>query len=253
LRQAVVQQKKDQQEKSKPKAPPKPTDNKKAQKDYTAAAQAYHDAVAAGQGKKQQFENFLSTDSTYVGQEAALNKELQDYITSNEDQRRRATEDYNTATSRMGQERTSALERMKNDYAARGLLNSSEFTGAQGEYDRTYNQQLGDLTNSNNRTISDILESLGLFKSSNANTLAEAKAEAIRRRTEQFGDYTPDSAVAPTAPKAPKGTKASMEIKPRGEEGGRRPHSSYDKKKDTLNNGFNNQGRQPVKPKPKKK
>lgn len=221
-------------------------------KSYNTAQQAYLEAQKANAGKANQFNNYVNSDSTYQEQTGMLDKELQDYMVSHEDQKRRVTEDYGKAQERMGQERTTAIERMKNDFAARGLLNSSEFSGALGEYDKSYNQQIGDLGSSNSRSLSDLLEQLGIYQTSNQNAKQAAMQDAIRRRTETFGDYTPDSAVAPKAPTAPKGTKANNPNNGRttkgNPHGGRtpadmRPHRG----------GPQLEGRQPAKPSKKKK
>lgn len=130
---------------------------------------------------------YLAGDETYQSQLSSLQKELEDYILANEDQRGDLTEDFGLSQERMAEERTKALDSMKNDFAARGLLESSEFMDAIGDYDTSYQTKLGDLSRDRDRGLEDLLESLGMYRRTNKNELQNARAEAIRRRAEQFG------------------------------------------------------------------
>lgn len=134
-----------------------------------------------------ELQQYLAGDSVYQDQISSLMKELQDYKLSNQDQRHRLGEDFGLATSRMGDERTHAIDQMKNDYAARGLLNSSDFLDALGQYNTQYDQRLGDLSTDRQRNLHDLFESLGMYKTQNQNERQSARQEAIRRRTQALG------------------------------------------------------------------
>lgn len=162
-----------------------------------ARRQAIQERRAAQKEKKaertkaKEYRNYLAGDETYQGQLSTLQKELEDFILSNKSQRGDVREDFTLTSSRIGDERTRALEQMKEDFAARGMLQSSEFADSMGEYDKQYQQRTGDLTRDRDRQLEALLESLGMYRTSNRNERANARAEAIRRRTEAFGTYTP--------------------------------------------------------------
>lgn len=130
---------------------------------------------------------FLAGDETYQSAIDSLLTDWQNYKVSNKGERRQLREDFGLSQERMGQERLDALEQMKNDFAARGLLNSSEYMDAIGKYDTEYTQKLGDLTRDRDRNLADLLESLGLYKQNNKEERANARAEAVRRRAQQMG------------------------------------------------------------------
>lgn len=132
-------------------------------------------------------DEFLMGDETYQSQLSALQKELEDYILANKNQQGDLAENFSLAQSRMGDERLKALESMGNDFAARGLLNSSEFMNAIGDYNTSYQTKLGDLTRDRDSSLEDLLESLGLYRRTNESEIQNARAEAIRRRAEQYG------------------------------------------------------------------
>lgn len=141
--------------------------------------------------KKQKYQNFLAGDNVYQDQLSSLQKELQDYIVGNKGSRQRVQQDFATAQDRLGTEKTRALEQMQNDFASRGLLNSSEYLDSVGKYNTDFTQRLGDLSTDEQRNIQDLLDSLGAYKRSNTNERQNARAEAIRRRAEAFNGWDP--------------------------------------------------------------
>ena len=137
--------------------------------------------------KPPSLKKYLGGDSTFQDQVSLLQKELEDYVLSNQGQRRDLREDFGTATSRMGDERTRALEEMEADFASRGLLNSGLYDESISEYDQQYQQRLGDLSSDRDRGLEDLLESMGMYRRQNRGQRQSARQEAIRRRAEQYG------------------------------------------------------------------
>lgn len=141
--------------------------------------------------KKQDYRSFIPKDETFQSQVSALRKQLEDTVLSNRDQRKNLREDFRLSKERMGDERTRSLDQMMQDYASRNMLNSTEYMDAVGKYDTDYQQKMGDLTRDRDRNIKDLLESLGMYRQSNQNERQNARAEAVRRRAEQFNGWDP--------------------------------------------------------------
>lgn len=141
--------------------------------------------------KKRDYRSFIPNDETYQGQVSSLQKQLEQFILSNKDQRGDVRQDFRLSRERMGKERTNALDQMEEDFAARGMLNSSEYLDSIGKYNEDYQTKMGDLQRDKNRNIEDLLESLGMYRSSNRESRQNARAEAVRRRAAEFGGWNP--------------------------------------------------------------
>ena len=137
--------------------------------------------------QKQERKQFIPNDETYQSSISSLQQQLEDFILSNKDQRGDVRENFRVTEQRMGDERTRALEGMESDFGARGLLNSSEYMDSVGKYDKDYQTKFGDLTRDRDRNIEDLLESLGMYRRANKGERQNARSEAVRRRTQQFG------------------------------------------------------------------
>lgn len=130
---------------------------------------------------------YLGGDSAYQSQLAQLTKQLEQFKAGNLEQRDYVKQDFNKAKNRMGMQRTEDQGRLQSDYASRGLVNSGLYTGAVGDYDTKYQQQLGDLSTDKQRSLADLIGSLQQYVTSNQSAEQNAKQEAIRRRAAQYG------------------------------------------------------------------
>lgn len=130
---------------------------------------------------------WLGMDDTYQGSISSLQKQLEDFILSNEDQRGDVRENFDLTQQRMGTERERALKNMEEDFGSRNMLTSSEYLDSVGKYDTDFQTKIGDLTRDRDKNIEDLLESLGMYRTSNQGERQNARAEAIRRRASKFG------------------------------------------------------------------
>lgn len=137
--------------------------------------------------ERKEFRQFIPNDETYQSSISSLRQQLEDFILSNKDQRGDVRENFRLTNQRMGEERTRALEDMESDFGARGMLNSSEYLDSVGKYNNEFQTKFGDLTRDRDSNIEDLLESLGMYRRANQGERQNARAEAIRRRTQQFG------------------------------------------------------------------
>lgn len=147
-------------------------------------------AVARRQEARQErkdYKQFIPEDETYQSSISSLRQQLEDFILSNKDQRGDVRENFQLTRDRMGKERERALGDMESDFGSRGMLNSSEYMDSIGKYNTDYQTKFGDLTRDRDSNIEDLLESLGMYKRANQGERQNARAEAIRRRAEKFG------------------------------------------------------------------
>lgn len=137
--------------------------------------------------QRREFKQFIPNDETYQSSISSLRQQLEDFILSNKDQRGDVRENFRLTQDRMGSERERALKDMESDFGARGMLNSSEYLDSLGKYNTDYQTKFGDLIRDRDSNIEDLLESLGMYRRANQGERQNARAEAIRRRTQQFG------------------------------------------------------------------
>lgn len=144
--------------------------------------------------KKERIENrpprlqeFLAGDDVFQSQISQLQKELENFMTSNRDQRGDVNESFQEALQRMGSERSRALEEMEADFASRGLLNSGLYTDAVGDYNKEYGTRRGDLQTDKSNSLEELIQSAGNFQTDTRGQREAARQEAIRRRAQQFG------------------------------------------------------------------
>lgn len=130
---------------------------------------------------------FLAGDTTFNQQKSDLMKQMEQFRTSNRSQQSMTKQDFDTALKKMLDQKNTDLSSIQNDFAARGLLNSGLYTDAVGKYDTGYQSQLNDLQTGQQRSLSDLLESLSNYQTENNSTLAAAQQDAIRRRAQKYG------------------------------------------------------------------
>lgn len=130
--------------------------------------------------------SFLKGDSTYQRQLAAFGKALSDFRAD----QGLATTDYNTnyANTRrdIGVARDEALKNLENDYASRGLLQSSLYNTAEGEARQQYLNQFADLDKQRTSFLDQLAQELGKFQNEQSVQSQNARAEALRRRSEKY-------------------------------------------------------------------
>ncbi len=143
--------------------------------------------VAPGPIQPPGLDEFLAGDVDYQSGMSGLQRALQQYRLQNESAQGNVKSTYQTAINRMGEERTKALQSMKDDFASRGLLDSGMYAQANSDYDTSYNQQLADLGTDQQSSLQALLDELSGEESNNTSALEALRLEAIRRRAEQYG------------------------------------------------------------------
>lgn len=154
-------------------------------------------------------EDYLGGDAGYQAQIAALMKALEMYSADDTAQRTRYETDYGDAIKQLGwtpddpktadinesawnwDDQNTASGRANqsqlNDFASRGMLQSSGYARSKNDLQRSFNDQLG----STNRARTDFLgqrdRDLAAYKNENTSSSQQARAEALARRAAQYG------------------------------------------------------------------
>lgn len=147
-------------------------------------------------------------DSAYTAQLAALMKAMQDYEADVTAQRGKYETDYGTTLKELGYRRddpstpedesrwmfddiNTAAGRshtsQKNDFASRGLLQSSLYGKANDSLTRSLTDQLAGIDTSKQNFMGDLNRQLGAYKNENTLAQQQARAEAIARRAGGIG------------------------------------------------------------------
>lgn len=144
-------------------------------------------------------EDYLAGDATYQATLSALLKQLQRFETDTEEQRQNRQLDYNNALSDLGwsdgnwdfQDTLTASGRayqnLLNDFAARGMLQSTGYADAQSDLTRSLNDQRTGIDTSNTRFNNDLDRQLANTREENTAAQQAARAEAIARRAASMG------------------------------------------------------------------
>lgn len=160
-------------------------------------------------------ENFLAGDESLKIQQAALMKALQDYTTSNTSDVSKYNLDYGKAVDNIGWRRPvaddpatpqneamagawnfqdenkasgRAFQNQQNDFAGRGMLQSSLYAEALDGLMRSLNDQLGGIDTAKTNFESDKARELSTYTNENTNAKNLARNDAISRYAALYGN-----------------------------------------------------------------
>lgn len=130
--------------------------------------------------------SYLKSDSTYQKQMAAYAKSLSDFQAD----QGLAKTDYETGyqgTYRdIGLAKKDATQNLQNDYASRGMLQSSLYNQGLGELNNQYQNQYNDLGKQHTSYLDQLAQELIKYKNEQGTQSQNAQAEALRRRQEKY-------------------------------------------------------------------
>ena len=135
-------------------------------------------------------------DSTYQTTASQLTRALAQYQNNILKQRTDYTTAYGTDLKRLGYNQATntwnrtdpltssgkAYTAQNNDFAARGMLQSTGYADADSTLGRAYSQQLADASTAKQKYFSDLDAQSAAYKQQTTDTLANAKLEAIARK-----------------------------------------------------------------------
>lgn len=129
---------------------------------------------------------FLKGDSTYQRQLAAYAKSLADFQADQGLATTDYTTGYNSTRRDIGLAKDQAAGDLKNDYASRGLLQSSLYNTDLGELNQQYQNQYTDLDKQKTSFMSQLAQELQKYNSEQGTQKQNAQQEALRRRAEKY-------------------------------------------------------------------
>ena len=150
-------------------------------------------------------EDYLSGDSAYQTQLAALKGALERYVSDSTLQRTNYQTDYGKSLRDLGytegqaggkgqwnwEDKTTAsgkaYQNQLNDFAARGMLQSQGYADSYNDLQRMLDQQYGQMNTNKNNFNTDLDRQLANYKAENTSNSQAARAEAIARRAAQYG------------------------------------------------------------------
>lgn len=159
--------------------------------------------ASAAAAPAQSDEDYLGGDSQYQLQLAALMKALSDEQADTGAQQTKYNTDYSDSVKNLGwmqddpttqqdegawnfQDANTAAGRafgnQQNDYAGRGLLQSSAYATANDNLTRSLNDQLSSTNKAKQSFLDDLARQQGTFASDNQNQVQQAKIDALARR-----------------------------------------------------------------------
>lgn len=146
-------------------------------------------------------EDWVSGDATYTAQKSALQQELENLLAEIALQRTNYTTDYTNALSNLGwNDETDSWDpnnelggygqsynNQQNDFANRGMLDSSAYARALENLTTSFNKQKGDLGQARSNFFNELDLNKTNAQKSNTQDLQRARADAIARRAAREG------------------------------------------------------------------
>lgn len=130
---------------------------------------------------------YLRRDSEYQSVLRDLARSLGDYRARQTIEKNRSGTEYGFAKRLMGQQQTNDLGDMKDDFAARGIVNSGVYAGRVGEYNTQYGQKVAELTRNYGYQKQDYASSYRDYLRQQSFQKEAARQAAIRRRAAKLG------------------------------------------------------------------
>lgn len=130
--------------------------------------------------------SYLKSDSTYQKQLAAYAKSLADFQADQGLARTDYDTGYQGTYRDIGLAKGDAQENLKNDFASRGMLQSSLYNEGLGELNTQYQNQYNDLGKQRTSFLDQLGQELVKYKNEQGTQTQNAQAEALRRRQEKY-------------------------------------------------------------------
>lgn len=134
---------------------------------------------------------YLTNDTTYQSQLAAINKALGDYQANEQSAEGNYNASYAQNQYDLGRGNTQDTENQTNDYASRGLLRSGLFGKAYGNTQEDYASKQSALDQGRQSYIGGLQRDMSNYISSQTLAQQQARQDAINRRTLSLLTPTP--------------------------------------------------------------
>ena len=132
-------------------------------------------------------DDFVSQDTAYQSQLAALSKAFTDYQSQQEQAKTNYLTNYGTDRDALERNRVNAMSELENDFASRGLLQSGLYADSRADLTNDYDRRNAALEQAKAQYIAGLTNDLSNFQSEQDLTKQRALQEAAARRAAQYG------------------------------------------------------------------
>lgn len=129
---------------------------------------------------------YLGTDSVYQDYLRGSKRTLADYLSEITRRRNEAGTQFNDTKASMERDRVQQLDDLKNEYASRGLINSSLYGEEQGKFQQNYMTQLDALQKQQTGLLADLIAQQTNFTREQELSNERARQEALARRVAKY-------------------------------------------------------------------
>ena len=129
---------------------------------------------------------YLGSDSVYQDYLRGSKRTLADYLSELGRRRGEAGTQFNDTKASMERDRLQQLDDLKNEYASRGLINSSLYGEEQGKFQQQYMSQLEALQKQQTGLLADLLSQQTNFTREQELSNERARQEALARRVAKY-------------------------------------------------------------------
>lgn len=146
--------------------------------------------------------DWLKDDASYQAQLASLKKAVENYLSDTKAQRSKYNTKYDTSVTDLGwmgkedgwnreDQNTSsgrAYQNLNNDFAGRGMLQSSAYGDAVDDLFRSLDDQYSAMNTAKDDFMSDLDRQVSQYKDKNTSSRQQARAESLARRAAKYTD-----------------------------------------------------------------
>jgi hypothetical protein len=131
--------------------------------------------------------DFLSSDSTYSAQLAALNKAIADYTAQQDRAKGRYDVDYGSRKRDLGTARERSLDEQENDFASRGILFSGVYGQDVNKLVTDFARRQSDMDIARANYAAGLADDLSNFRDERQLSMTKAKQDAVNRYNLRYG------------------------------------------------------------------
>lgn len=130
--------------------------------------------------------SYLGADDIYQQALRGSRRGLADFLSQLERSRGEAGVSFEQTSEQLEEDRVRQLERMRDEFAARGLIHSGLFAEEQGNFQEAFQQQMQQLEQQQASLMADFLSQETNFRRESGQAKEVAKQEALARRANRF-------------------------------------------------------------------
>lgn len=132
--------------------------------------------------KPPSIKEYLAGDEAFQQARRGSKRSLNDFLSDLQRRRGEAKTSFKQTTQSMERDRERQLERMKDEFASRGLIHSGLYAKEQGEFQEDFAQQMQSLEQQQAGLLADLISERTNFRREQELAMEAARQEALARR-----------------------------------------------------------------------